>query len=174
MAPGRRDALIVGAGALGAVVAGGLFGALALQSRSGASELLSASFVDLAGRTRRIREWQGRVVLCNFWATWCEPCKEEVPLLSAAEQKYGGKGLSVVGIAIDSAANISEFAAKYHLSYANLVADANALQLVRRLGNSAGGLPFSVLLDRNGAIAGRRVGAYGEAELVGLLEGMLR
>jgi len=174
MAPGRRDALLIGAGALGAVVAGALFGALALQSRSGASELLSASFLDLAGRTRRIREWQGRVVLCNFWATWCEPCKVEVPLLSAAEQKYGGKGLAIVGIAIDSAVNIREFAAKYHLSYANLVAGADAMPLLHRLGNPSGGLPFSILLDRNGAIESRRLGAFEGAELYRLLDGILR
>jgi len=174
MAPGRRDTLIIGAGALGAVVAGAFFGALALQSRSGASELLSASFVDLAGRTRRIREWQGRVVLCNFWATWCEPCKGEVPLLSAAEQKYGGKGLTVVGIAIDSAVNIREFAAKYRLSYANLIASADALTLLHRLGNPSGGLPFSIVLDRHGAITGRRLGAFEDDELYRLLEVILR
>src|SRR4051812_6485054 len=102
----RRDLLILGAGALGAATTGALFGALALQSRSGASELLSASFTDLTGRSRKIREWQGRVVLCNFWATWCEPCQREVPILSAAEQEYGQKGVSIVGIGIDSADKI--------------------------------------------------------------------
>ncbi len=166
--------MIVGAGALGAVAAGALVGALALQSRSGASELLSAPFRDFAGRTCHISEWQGRVVLCNFWATWCEPCIKEVPLLSAAEQKYRPRGLSVVGIGIDSAAKIDEFALKYGLSYANLIADASAIQLVRKLGNPAGGLPFSILLDRSGAIAGRRLGPYEEGELYRVLEGMLR
>ena len=159
---------------MGAVAAGGLIGALALQSRSGASELLSAPFLDFAGRTCYLREWQGRVVLCNFWATWCEPCRKEVLLLSAAEQKYRTRGLSVVGIGIDYARKIDEFALKYRLSYANLIADATAIQLIRRLGNQAGGLPFSVLLDRGGAIVGRQLGPYDEAELNGVLEGMLR
>jgi len=174
MTPRRRDVLILAAGALGAAAAGAFFGALGLQSRSGASELLSASFTDLAGRNRKIREWQGRVVLCNFWATWCEPCRKEVPLLSAAEQEYSPKGLAVVGIGIDSADKIAQFAAKYGIRYTNLVADASVLQLLPRLGNTAAGLPFSVVLDRSGALAHRRVGAYEEPELRRVLDGMLR
>src|SRR3954468_15764550 len=113
MTLGRRDVLFLGAGTVGAGAAGAFFGALVLQAKSGASELLSATFADLAGRPRKIREWQGKVVLCNFWATWCEPCQKESPLLSAAEQKYSANGVSVVGIGIDSAVKISQFVAKY-------------------------------------------------------------
>jgi thiol-disulfide isomerase/thioredoxin len=113
-------------------------------------------------------------VLCNFWATWCEPCQKEVPLLSAAEQQYGPLGVTVVGIGIDSADKIAQFAAKYGIRYATLIADARALQLLPRLGNAAAGLPFSVVLDRSGALAHRRLGAYEEPELRGVLEAMLR
>src|SRR5260370_5672435 len=113
MAPGRREALILGVTGLGALVAGSVVGALALQSGSGAADLLAASFLDLTGRPRPIREWQGRGLLCNFWATWCEPCREEVPLLSAAPQQYAARGLPIVGIGIRSADKIPEFSAKY-------------------------------------------------------------
>jgi thiol-disulfide isomerase/thioredoxin len=174
MMSARRSVLVLGGTALAAAVAGAFLGALVLQSRSGASELLSASFTDLAGRIRKIREWQGRVVLCNFWATWCEPCRKEVPLLSAAEQQYSPKGATIVGIGIDSADKIAQFAAKYGIQYANLVADASVLRLLPRLGNTAAGLPFSVVLDRSGAIAHRRLGAYDEPELQKVLDSMLR
>jgi len=174
MAPGRREALILGVTGLGALVAGSVVGALALQSGSGAADLLAASFVDLTGRARPIREWQGRVLLCNFWATWCEPCREEVPLLNAAQQQYFARGLTIVGIGIDSVEKIREFSAKYRISYPSLVGNADAFTLLRRLGNRAGGLPYSVVLDRNGALASRKLGAFGRAELEQVLAGMLR
>jgi len=174
MAPGRRDALILGATSLGALVAGSVVGALALQSGSGAAGLLAASFVDLSGRRRPIREWRGRVLLCNFWATWCEPCQEEIPLLDAAQQQYLAHGLTIVGIGIDSAKKIRQFSAKYRISYSILVGNAEALTLLRRLGNRSGGLPYSVLLDRNGALSSRKLGAFARDELEQVLAGMLR
>ena len=174
MTAGRREALIVGAAALGAMVAGALVGALSLQSGTGAAQLLSTPFVDLSGRPRRLLEWQGRVVLCNFWATWCEPCREEVPLLVAAEQQHRARGLSIVGIGIDSVDKIREFSQTYGITYIKLIADAGVLQLLRRLGNTSGGLPYSVLLDRSGAVAYRKLGAFVSAELEQVLGSMLR
>src|SRR6266705_5501733 len=172
--PGRREALILGATGLGALVAGSVVGALALQSGSGAADLLAASFIDLTGRPRPIREWQGRVLLCNFWATWCEPCREEVPLLIAAQQQYFAQGLTIVGIGIDSAEKIRQFSAKYRIGYPSLVGNAEAFTLLRRLGNRSGGLPYSVVLDRNGALSSRKLGAFARHELVKVLAGFLR
>ena len=174
MAPGRRDALILGATGLGALLAGSVVGALALQSSSGAADLLAASFVVLTGRPRSVREWQGRVLLCNFWATWCEPCREEVPLLIAAQQQYLAKGLTIVGIGIDSAENIRQFSATYGISYPSLIGSADVFMLLRRLGNRSGGLPYTVVLDRKGALASRKLGAFRREELDQVLAGMLR
>jgi hypothetical protein len=81
----RRELLILGAAGVTAAAAGALVGALALQSRSGAATLLAQTFLDTAGKPRRLQEWQGRVIVCNFWATWCAPCREEIPLLKAAQ-----------------------------------------------------------------------------------------
>ncbi|MCD6042798.1 MAG: thioredoxin, partial [Burkholderiales bacterium] len=80
----RRELLVLGGTGLAAAAAGALVGVLTLQSRSGAAELLAARFEDLEGRGRRLIDWRGRALLCNFWATWCAPCREEVPLLIAA------------------------------------------------------------------------------------------
>ncbi len=174
MAPGRRDALVLGATGLGALVAGSVAGALALQSGSGAADLLAASFIDLTGRPRPIREWQGRVLLCNFWATWCEPCREEVLLLIAAQQQYLSRGLTIVGIGIDSAEKIRQFSAKYRIGYPSLIGNADTFTLLRRLGNRSGGLPYSVVLDRKGALASRKLGAFAREELEHVLAGILR
>ncbi|HEV3007495.1 MAG TPA: TlpA disulfide reductase family protein [Burkholderiales bacterium] len=165
MASGRREALILGGVGVAAALGGALAGVLALQSRSGAAELLAARFTDLEGQPRRLLEWQGRALLCNFWATWCAPCREEVPLLVAAKQQWLTPRSEIVGIGIDSVDKIRQFAATYKINYPLLVADATAVTLLRTLGNKAGVLPYTVGLDRNGAVAERRLGALKEPEL---------
>jgi thiol-disulfide isomerase/thioredoxin len=165
MASGRRDALTLGAVGLAAAAAGALSGVFALQSGSGAADLLGARFADLEGRERRLVEWQGRALVCNFWATWCAPCREEVPLLVAAKREWLTEGIEIVGIGLDSADKIREFASIYKINYPLLVADATAIELLRRLGNRAGGLPYSVGLDRSGALVARHLGALKEADL---------
>ena len=167
----RRELLVVGGAGAAALVAGGIVGALAIQSASGAGKLLSASFNDLSGRPRQLSEWQGRVVLFNFWATWCAPCREEMPLLDAATRKFH---FSAVGIGIDSAAKIGEFASKYGIRYEMLVGSGAAIPLMKDLGNSSGGLPFSLLLDRRGRVAYRKLGPLAEAELQGVVTPLLR
>jgi thiol-disulfide isomerase/thioredoxin len=174
MTPGRRDALILGAVAAGAALAGGIVGALALQSQSGAAELFSSSFPDLSGRPRRLIEWQGRSLVCNFWASWCEPCREEMPLLDAAQQKNAVNGLQVVGIGIDTAANIREYLKIVKIAFPVLVGEAPAIGLMRNLGNKGGGLPFTVALDRSGRVRQRKLGAYSEKELATEIASLLR
>lgn len=173
MASGRRDALILGAVGVAAAAAGALAGVFALQARSGAAELLAARFTDLEGRPRRLFEWQGRALLCNFWATWCAPCREEVPLLVAAKQKGLPPGVELVGIGIDHADKIRQFAESYKINYAVLIADATGVALLRGLGNKGGGLPYTVALDRTGAVVARHLGALKEVELRQLLASLV-
>jgi len=168
----RRDALLLGGAGVAAAVAGAVAGALVLQSRSGAAELLAARYPDTDGRVRRLLDWRGRVLLCNFWATWCAPCREEVPMLVAAKQQWAARGFEVVGIGIDSADKIREFSKIYHINYPLLVADGSALELLRKLGNRGGGLPYSVVLDRTGSIAQRHLGALTAADLRRVLESL--
>lgn len=161
----RRELLILGGVASGAALAGGLVGALALQSRSGASALLSARFPDLSGRPRQLSEWLGQVLLCNFWATWCAPCRAEMPLLDALQRQYGANGVQVVGIAADNAAKVREYLREIRIGFTILVAEAAAIPLMRAAGNSAGALPFTAMLDREGRLRHRKLGAYTEPEL---------
>jgi peroxiredoxin len=170
----RRDLLIFGGVGLAAATAGAILGPLALQSQSGAPELLSAAFPDLAGRERRIVEFQQRALVANFWATWCEPCREEVPLLVTTYENYKSAGAVVLGIGIDSAEKLKRFAAEYRIAYPVLVADANALELMRKLGNRAGGLPFTVVLDSHGRLVHRKLGAVRRGELDTILPRLLQ
>jgi thiol-disulfide isomerase/thioredoxin len=170
----RRDLLILGAVAAGAAVAGGVVGALALQSGTGAAELLIASFPDLSGRNRRLLEWHGRRLVCNFWAPWCAPCREELPLLDAAWKKYSPSGVEILGIGVDTAPNIREYLKVVNIGYPVLVGEASALALMRSLGNRGAGLPFTVLLDAAGRVRQTKLGAYTPAELHSGIAALLR
>lgn len=164
--------MALGLAGLAAAGAGSVAGALILQARSGAADLLGARYADLEGRGRRLLDWKGQVLLCNFWATWCAPCREEVPILVTAKQTWSRSGLEIVGIGVDSAANIREFSKSYRMNYPVLIADGTALQLLRKLGNRGGGLPYTVVLDRTGSVTHRHLGAFTEGDLRRLLESL--
>jgi len=169
--PGRREALILGGAGVAAAAAGFLAGpALLKLGAGGEGEILqAASFPDLDGRTRRLSEWRGKILVCNFWATWCAPCREEIPLLIATREKYGPSGVEIVGIAIDNASKVSEFTTSFRIPYPILLADANGLDLMRKLGNGSGGLPYTVVADRLGALVHRKLGALKEKEVAAIL-----
>ncbi len=165
MAITRRELLTLAAAGVAAAAVGLLVGPLVLQKETGAADLLGASFADLSGRQRSLRDWSGRVLLCNFWATWCAPCREEIPMLVRLREKYLGKGFEIVGVAVDSTSSVLQFVKETPITYPVLVGGFETTELLRKLGNTAGGLPYSVLLDRNGAIAYRKLGEAKGAEL---------
>ena len=163
--PSRRELLALGIAGVAAAAAGVFLAPLAFRSASGASRLLAATFPDAAGRPHSLKEWLGRPVVFNFWATWCVPCREEVPLLVDFHGKFRGKGGEVVGICADQVVKMLEFSSAYRVTYPLLVADAGVFELLRDLGNRAGALPYTVVLDRSGTIAYTRVGALKAGEL---------
>ena len=162
---GRRQLLALGGVGALAAAAGALVGALGIQSANGAAALLAYSFRDLEGRTTRLRDWPMPLLLCNFWATWCAPCREEIPLLVAARRQYAVNGLEVAGIGIDQPAKLQSFAKDFEVDYPILVAGADSGDLMRDLGNRAAALPYSVLLDRRRRITYTKLGIWSQVEL---------
>ena len=176
MLPGRREALILGAAGIAAAAAGFLAGPALLQLGGGGDGevLRSASFADLDGKTRQLAEWTGKILVCNFWATWCAPCREEIPLLITASEKYGTTGVEIVGIAIDNAAKVRDFSLSFKIPYPILLAEAGGLDLMRQLGNRSGGLPYTVVADRQGKLVHRKLGALKQADLDAILAPLAR
>jgi len=175
MAPGRRDALILGAAGVAAAAAGFLAGPLLLGGRGrGDDALRSAALVDLAGKRRPAAEWEGQVLVWNFWATWCAPCREEIPLLIATREKYKTLGVEVVGIAIDNAVKVREFSSSFAISYPVLLAGTDGLEIMRKLGNNSGGLPYTLVVDRNGKVVHRKLGALKAGDLDVVLRPLTR
>jgi peroxiredoxin len=169
----RRELLALGAVAVAAGVAGALFAAFGIESQNGASALLGEPFSDLDGRAVRLRDFKARALLCNFWATWCEPCREEVPLLVAARQQYAATGFEVVGIGVDQPANLREFAKAYRISYPIVVATDGTPALLGALGDRASALPFSVVLDQDRRIVHRKLGLWRRQELEKEIEAVI-
>lgn len=131
-------------------------------------------FPDLDGKPRAAGEWRGRTVLLNFWATWCPPCREEIPLLLAAHERYAARGFEVVGIAVDQADAVLAYSESMGIGYPILIGDDDQVSsLMAKLGNRTGGLPYSVLLSPKGDVLSSKGGSYSEAELVRAIEAAL-
>ena len=115
---------------------------------------------------RNIGEWDKRVVLVNFWATWCPPCKEEIPELIRLQKAYGDKGVQVIGVALQEAEEVRGFAAELGINYPVLTGEVAVIEVAREYGNDFGALPYTVVFDAHGLIRFIKPGAirYEEAE----------
>lgn len=126
--------------------------------------LYEATLPDLEGKAVALSQLKGRPVVANFWATWCAPCVEEMPHLEALSKSL--PNIQFVGIGIDTASNIKQFVAKIPVSYPLYVAGHSGIALVRELGNAAGGLPFTVLLDAEGHVFDTILGQVSPEDLL--------
>lgn len=122
------------------------------------------SLPDRSGDTRSIGDFSDRVVLLNFWATWCPPCLEEIPALDQLHRELGDQGLSVVGIALEDAEPVRAFADEHDVGYPLLVGGREAFDLAEEYGNGRGTLPYSVVIDRSGTIRATHQGALTREE----------
>jgi len=136
--------------------AGAWFGARQLEPSAAAPNALSQFYgrtmPDSTGKQVDMKQWKGKPLVLNFWATWCAPCVEEMPELTALQSELQSKNIQILGIGIDNPASISAFAEKYKIAYPLYVAGMEGSELSRQLGNQAGGLPFTVLVDASGKV----------------------
>ena len=129
------------------------------------AEMMRLRLPDVSGESRSLEQWRDGVLIVNFWATWCGPCRQEIPLLVRFQTKYASKGVQIVGISVDSADKVRQFALEYRVGYPLLIGSFAVLDLSRRLGNTASALPYTVVFDRNGKVIRTRLGAITEIEL---------
>ncbi len=131
--------------------------------------LPSFSYPDLKGRQRSSDEFADKVVVLNFWATWCPPCRKETPEFVALQELYGSD-VQFIGIAIDDEEPVREFADSFGVNYPLLLGDVEAVSLSRRLGNRYEGLPFTVVAEPGGNVVLRHTGGLERDQLEPLLQ----
>jgi len=125
----------------------------------------SVPFRDTAGASRSLAEFQGQLVVVNFWATWCAPCREEMPGFVRLQQRWMDRGVRFVGLSDEDPAKVQRFAAELKINYPLWVGADQAGELSKRLGNRLGVLPHTVILDPSGKPMDSRVGPYLERDL---------
>ena len=154
----RRSALALGVGACAAATGTGV--AFWRHGENEANERFwSLRFPKPGGGVLVFADLRGKPLLLNFWATWCPPCVTEMPLLARFHATHRAAGWQVVGLAVDEETPVREFLAKGAIEFPVALAGAQGLDLARNLGNSAGGLPFSVAFAADGAPSRRKLGA---------------
>ena len=140
--------------------------ATATQAQHAAlNTLLGLELADTNGARQPLAQWKGKILVLNFWATWCPPCRKEIPAFSAMSGKYRDKGVQFVGISIDTAGNVRDFQREHQVGYPLLIAEPSVVQLTESLGNAAQGLPFTVIVDKTGVISRVKVGMLSEDDL---------
>lgn len=127
----------------------------------------------LDGSTRSLDEFDDRIILLNFWATWCPPCLEEIPALMAVQEQLGSQGLQVVGLALDEFEATKDFVAEHGVDYPVLVGGDAAFAVAERFGNLPATLPYTAVIDRDGIIRAVHRGALTRDQAAELVRPLL-
>ncbi len=135
--------------------------------------LYASSFHDVSGAPHALGRYEGHWVVLNFWATWCPPCREEMPGFSRLQAQWGDR-VQFVGVANDDPSKVARFASDLHINYPLLVGGDEVSELSRRLGDEAAVLPFTVIVDPKGEVREQKVGVYSERQLNTRLLELLR
>ena len=115
--------------------------------------LFAATFPDETGKIQALKQYTDKIIVLNFWATWCEPCREEMPELSQLHDAYKDQNLVVLGVAVDDMAAISEFNKETKVSYPLFAADMQGMEIASGLGNDKSVLPYTVIIKADGSVA---------------------
>lgn len=144
-----------------------------LPEVSAADAVYSITLPDLENKPQQLSQWRGKVLVVNFWATWCAPCVEEIPMFIKVQDKYRGKGLQFVGISLDKEDKTSDFGRKFGINYPSLIGTLDTIEISRQVGNTRRVLPYTVILDRKGQVAATELGGLTEEKLEVIINPLL-
>ena len=135
--------------------------------------IYAARLADPQGGLQPLAQWRGRVLVVNFWATWCAPCREEIPGFVRLQARHGARGLLFVGIAIDQPDPVARFAREFGINYPVLIGGLESLDWLREAGNRGSVLPYTVVIDRQGNLVSRQAGGVKEHALEAIIKPLL-
>jgi thiol-disulfide isomerase/thioredoxin len=128
---------------------------------------------DLTGTQRNIKEWDGKVLAVNFWATWCEPCKEEIAGFNTLQKQYGGEGFQFIGVALDDLDAVQTYLKTRTIAYPVLIGEDEAVTVASHYGDDEGVVPYTAFINRKGQIAFIQYGAMSQALARQVIESLL-
>ena len=132
--------------------------------------LMAATLMGVDDRLQPFEQWRGKVLVVNFWATWCTPCREEIPGFIRFQDSFGAQGVQFVGVAIDQKQRVESYAKEMGINYPLVVGGLETMEFARQLGNRHGVLPFTLVVDRAGNIRATEVGILRPEKLESLLK----
>jgi thiol-disulfide isomerase/thioredoxin len=138
--------------ALALVLARLYFFPLTGNSNAPTEALFAANFPDEENKLQAMSQWHGKVLVINFWASWCSPCLEEMPMLDEFQADFGAKEVRIVGISVEDVDHLKAFSEELKVNYPLVAGDVEAMALAQSLGNDKGILPFTVVIDKSGKI----------------------
>lgn len=138
-----------------------------------AAAIAQASFYDLSEKIQPLAQWQGKIMVINFWATWCPPCRAEIPEFIRFQKQYEKQGVQFIGIAIDQKNKVADYAKEVGMNYPILLGDLAGIDLAKRIGNTEGGLPYTVIVGRNGQIVSTQLGTLSFEKLEATVKPLL-
>lgn len=127
--------------------------------------LMNAPLVDMTGKQLTLKSWEGKILVVNYWATWCPPCRAEMPGFSRLAEKYAGSNVQFVGIGVDQADNIRQFSTENPVHYPLIVGSQEHFSLAASLGNPSQGMPFTLVIDATGHLHSVKLGRMTESDL---------
>ena len=134
-------------------------------SKRGAEAILAAKLPDIQGEIQAVSQWAGNVLVVNFWATWCAPCREEIPEFIETQEKFFDQGLRFIGIAIDREEKVIAYSKEFGINYPVLIGSMNAMSLAQAAGNHQSAMPFTVVINHNGEITDTYLGRINQKKL---------